>query len=75
MLWGQSLHPNARTDGIEDSIRAIDTLWLRLRRLASGLRELRDVWLTLVCGRCYGVPIRLGWLPDTCSVGGRSLAL
>jgi len=43
MLWGQSLHPNARTDGIEDSIRAIDTLWLRLRRLASGLRELCDV--------------------------------
>ena len=59
---------------VTGSIHAIDRLWLRLWRFASGLRELRDVWLTRVCGRCYGVPIRLGRLPNTCSVGGRSLA-
>jgi hypothetical protein len=37
MLLGTvaSTHPNARTDGIEDSIHAIDRLWLRLRRFAS----------------------------------------
>src|SRR5437879_13613334 len=38
-------------------------------------REHRDAWLTARARSLLRFPIRLGRLPDTCSVGGRSLAL
>ena len=65
MLLGTvaSTHPNAGTDGIENSIHAINRLWLRLRRFASGLRELATCGLRLVPGPCWGVPIRWAGCP------------